>query len=66
MYFLGFVPILGSIPFLPRELRSKRGLHIPKTFHYLAKTYGKVSCVHLGPIRTIVIADAKILREAFK
>ena len=61
------VPIIGSIPFLPKEFRVKgRGLHTPKLFKYLAEKYGPVFHLWLGPIPTIVICDPKILREAFK
>ena len=61
------VPIIGSIPFVPREFRIKgRGLHTPKLFHYLARTYGPVCHIWLGPVPTIILSDAKLLREAFK
>ena len=58
------VPILGSIPFLPKNLRAGGKLHVPKAFHYLAKTYGPVCGLHLGPIPTIVISDEELMKEA--
>ena len=61
------LPIIGSIPFLPGTFRIKgRGLHTPKLFYYLAQKYGAVCHVWLGPVPTIVISDAKILKKAFK
>ena len=61
------LPIIGSIPFVPRAFRIRgRGLHTPKLFYYLAQKYGAVCHIWLGPVPTIVISDAKILREAFK
>ena len=27
-------PILGSVPYLPKELRNKEGLHMPRYGHY--------------------------------
>lgn len=61
------IPIIGSILYLPKQFRIKsKGLHIPKVFHYLARKYGKVSGLYLGPLPTIVISDVKILREAFR
>lgn len=61
------LPILGSIPFVPRKFRiAGRGLHTPKLFYYLAQKYGDVCHLWLGPVPTILISDAKILKEAFK
>ena len=54
------VPIIGSIPFLPKKFRIKgRGLHTPKLFQYLTQKYGSVSYVWLGPVPTIVISGIK-------
>ena len=41
-------------------------LHFPKTLHFLAERYGPVCGLHLGPVPTIIISDAELLREAFK
>ena len=61
------VPIIGSIPFLPRTFRIKgRGLHTPKLFYYLAQKYGAVCHLWLGPVPTIVVSDTQILKKAFK
>lgn len=61
------LPIIGSIPFLPKTFRiNGRGLHTPKLFYYLAQKYGAVCHIWLGPVPTILISDANILKEAFK
>nr|APH81376.1 cytochrome P450 CYP3034A1 [Tigriopus kingsejongensis] len=60
------VPILGSIPFVPKRFRHGGRLHIPKLFNYLAQTYGPISRVYLGPLPTIVISDLDLVKEAFK
>ena len=61
------LPIIGSIPFLPKTFRiNGRGLHTPKLFYYLAQKYGAVCHLWLGPVPTILISDTKILKKAFK
>ena len=60
------VPILGSIPLLPKEFRNRNGLHMPKIFKYMAETYGSVSSLYLGPRPTVIVSDAKILKEIYK
>ena len=60
------LPIIGSIPFLPKTFRLSRGLHTPKLFYYLAQKYGAVCHLWLGPVPTILISDTKILKKAFK
>ena len=56
------LPIVGSVPFLPRKLRSGSGIHFPKMFGFLATDLGPVVGIYLGPMATIVISDAAILR----
>ena len=60
------VPILGSVPFLPKACRVNRGLHIPHLFKHLSATFGPVTRVFLGPVPVAVISDLDVLREAFK
>ena len=56
------IPILGSIPFLPKAVRG----HVPKTLRYLASEYGSMSAMFMGPVPTIVISDAVLIKEMFK
>lgn len=60
------IPILGSIPFVPKRFRAQGRLHIPKLFNYLTQIYGPIFRIYLGPIPTVVITDLNLVKEAFK
>ena len=60
------VPVLGSIPFLPKEFRSRNGLHMPRIFKYMADTYGPISGLYLGPRPTVIVSDATMLKDIFR
>ena len=60
------MPILGSIPLLPKLFRNKNGLHMPRIFKYMADTYGPLSGLYLGPRPTVIVSDAKLLKDIYK
>eukprot|EP00094_Tigriopus_californicus_P010881 TCALIF_10496-PA protein Name:"Similar to Cyp2j6 Cytochrome P450 2J6 (Mus musculus)" AED:0.07 eAED:0.07 QI:0/0.78/0.7/0.9/1/1/20/349/2332 len=60
------IPILGSIPFVPKRFRAQGRLHIPKLFNHLTQEYGPIFRIYLGPIPTVVITDLNLAKEAFK
>ena len=39
---------------------------MPKIFRYMADTYGPISSLYLGPRPTVIVSDAKILKEIYK
>ena len=59
-------PVIGSVPYLPKELRNKQGLHVPKVFKHMAETYGSISGLYLGPQKTIVVSDVADVKEILR
>ena len=57
---------MGSIPLLPKEFRNGNGLHMPRIFKYMAETYGPISALYLGPRPTVIVSDARILKDIYK
>ena len=39
---------------------------MPKIFRYMAETYGPISSLYLGPRPTVIVSNAKILKEIYK
>lgn len=54
-----FLPFVGYLPFLDAEKPEQ-------SLSDLAKKYGKIFSLQMGSILTVVLADAALIREAFK
>ena len=39
---------------------------MPRIFKYMADTYGPLSGLYLGPRPTVIVSDAKLLKEIYK